>query len=175
MAYSPTPPPDLTFAGTSFHLTQQSNPAPGYSKAEYLPRDQQFPHYHNMLMLEQLSNGLTASHVVQSQLDFLAQRQASDPVAQHRLISNEATGEFLLDFVLSGQDPERGTLIEWNAYRYSPQTHADGSVGVLLLGYSARAYGDEEGSRFLLSLRESRPQMIQALIAADAFTGGLSG
>ena len=167
MTLSQTPPPSITFTGINFLLAQQSNPTPDYRKAEYLPPEQQLPHYHKMLMLEQLSNGLTASQVVQSQLDFLIQRQPSDPVAQHRLISNEATGEFLLDFVLSGQDPERGIIIEWNAYRYSPQSSADGSMGVLLLGYSARSYGDEQGRSFLISLQESRPKMIQALISTS--------
>lgn len=160
-------PPSIVFSDTSYHLAWQSNPTPDYSKYEYLPQAQQLPYYHNMFMVEQLSNGMTVSQVVQSQIEFVTQRKQTDPVAQHRIISNEATGEFLLDFLLSAEDPEQGTIIEWNAYRYIPQQDANGNQAVLLLGYSARAYGDEEGRSFLLGLQESRAQIIQALISTS--------
>lgn len=162
-----TPPPSIVFSDTSYHLAWQSNPTPDYSKYEYLPQDQQLPLYHNMFMVEHLSNGMTLPQVVQSQVEFMTQRKQTDPVAQHRLISNEATGEFLLDFLLSAEDPEQGTIIEWNAYRYIPQQGANGDHAVLLLGYSARAYGDEEGRNFLIDLQQSRGQIIQTLISSS--------
>lgn len=158
-------PPSIEFANTRYQLAWQSNPTPGYSKHEYLPQGQELPYYHNMLLVEQLTNGMTVPQVVQSQIEFVTERKQSDPVAQHRIMSNEQTGEFLLDFLLSAADPEHGTIIEWNVYRYIPQQSADGSEGVLLLGYSARAYGDEEGRSFLIELQESRPQIIQALVS----------
>ena len=160
-------PTSIQFSDTHYHLVWQSNPNPDYSKYEYLPQTQQLPYYHNMMMLERLSNGMTTPQVVQSQVEFITQRKQTDPVAQHRLISNEATGEFLLDFLLSADDPEQGTIIEWNAYRYIPQQGENGDDdAVLLLGYSARAYGDEEGRRFLLDLQQSRGQVIQALVSS---------
>lgn len=157
----------IVFSDTHYHLVWQSSPTPDYSKYEYLPQTQQLPHYHNMVLVEHLSNGMTVSQVVQSQVEFMNQRKQTDPVAQHRLISNEATGELLLDFLLSADDPEQGTIIEWNAYRYIPQQGANGDHAVLLLGYSARAYGDEEGRNFLIDLQKSRGQIIQALISSS--------
>ncbi|SDT88668.1 hypothetical protein [Halopseudomonas salegens] len=160
-----TSPPNIVFAETNYQLAWQSNPTPGYSKHEFLPQGQELPYYHNMLLVEQLTNGMTVPQVVQSQIELVTERKQSDPVAQHRIMNNEQTGEFLLDFLLSAADSEHGTIIEWNVYRYIPQQSADGSEGVLLLGYSARAYGDEEGRSFLIELQESRPQIIQALVS----------
>lgn len=164
-----TPAPSIEFAGVTYHLAWNSNPTSVYIKYEYLPPDQKLPHYQNMLLLEWLTNGMTVAEAVGKQVELLRQRriEQNDLVAQHRLLNNERTGEFLLDFLLSGHDPERGRITEWNAYRYVPHRGADGKPGVLLYGYSARAYGDDDGQAFLLDLVESRPQIIQALISAS--------
>jgi len=157
----------LAFADVTYHLAWHSEPAPDYAKYEYLPQDEELPHYRNMLLLERLTNGMGVADVVRSQVEFLNQRKESDPVVNHRLINNESTGEYLLDFVLSGETQDGEAIIEWNAYRYSPWRSADGTQGVQLYGYSARAYGDDDGRDFLINLRETRPQIIQALASAS--------
>ncbi|WP_068639419.1 hypothetical protein [Thauera butanivorans] len=161
------PPASIQFSGRGYHLAWQSNPIPDYVKYEYLPEGQRLPRYQDMLLLELLTNGLTVAEVVRKQLDFLRQREGSDPVFQHRILANERTGEFLLDFTLSAEDPENGKIIEWNAYRYIPHRAADGKQGVLLYGYSRRSYGDEEGLAFLHDLKERTPRDIQALGSAS--------
>jgi len=161
------PAASLVFADVTYHLAWHSGPAPDYAKYEYLPQDQKLPHYQNMLLLERLTNGMGVADAVRSQVEFLNQRKESDPVANHRLINNESSGEYLLDFVLSGETEDGETIIEWNAYRYSPWRSADGVQGVQLYGYSARAYGDDDGRDFLINLRETRAQVIQALVSAS--------
>jgi len=158
----------IAFAGATYHLASQAQPMPNYRKYEYLPQDQQLPHYHNMLLLEEISGDMTATDVVRAQLDFLNKRkqEQSDLVANHRIQANEQTGEFLLDFVLSGHDPNVGTIIEWNVYRYVPRRTADGPHSVVLYGYSARGYGDDGGRDFLMALKEARPKMINAMVSA---------
>jgi len=157
----------IQFADVTYHLVWRSDPTPDYSKFEYLPQDQELPTYHNMLLLEWLFNGMTVEDVVSHQVDFLRERAQTDPVVQHRLIKNESTGEYLLDFVLSGEDDAGDMIVEWNAYRYIPHQSADGRAGVLLYGYSARGYGDEGGRAFLIDLRKSRIPTMQALISAS--------
>jgi len=136
------------------------------SICETLPQDEELSYYHNMLLLERLTNGMSVADVVRSQVEFLNQR--SDPLVNHRLINNERSGEYLLDFVLSGETQDGEIIVEWNAYRYSPWLSADGAQhGVLLYGYSARAYGDDDGREFLTELREARTQIIQALASTS--------
>jgi len=167
---SPTenaPAASLVFTDVTYHLAWHSAPSPDYDKYEYLPQGEELPHYRNMLLLERLGNGISVADAVRSQVEFLNQRKESDPVVNHRLINNESTGEYLLDFVLSGETQDGETVIEWNAYRYSPWRSADGTQGVQLYGYSARAYGDDDGRDFLINLKETRPQIIQALTSAS--------
>jgi len=161
------PAASLTFGDVTYHLAWSSEPSPDYVKYEYLPQDEELPYYENMLLLERVSNGMGAADVVRSQVEFLNQRKESDPVVNHRLINNESSGEYLLDFVLSGETQDGETIIEWNAYRYSPWRSADGTQGVQLYGYSARAYGDDNGREFLTDLRETRAQIIQALASTS--------
>jgi len=160
-------PARIQLADVTYHLAWRSDPSPDYSKFEYLPQDQELPYYHNMLLLERLFNGMTIEDVVNHQRDFLNERVQTDPVVQHRLIHNESTGEYLLDFVLSDEDEDGDTIVEWNAYRYIPVQNADGRQGVQLYGYSARGYGDEGARAFLIDLRKNRIPRIQALISAS--------
>lgn len=156
----------IQFGGQTYHLAWQSKPQPGYRKSEYLPKGQKLPDYRDMLLVEQLDNGMSLRTAVQKQLEFLRARKASDPVVKHSLSVNEQSGEFLLDFVLSAQDPARGTIIEWNAYRYIPRKNAEGSPYTFLYAYSRRAYGDDNATRFLEELKSRRSQDIAALIGA---------
>jgi len=162
------PAASLTFADVTYHLAWRSEPSPDYVKYEYLPQDEELPFYHNMLLLERLTNGMGVADVVRSQVEFLNQRKESDPLVNHRMINNESSGEYLLDFVLSGETEDGEIIVEWNAYRYSPWRSADGAQhGVLLYGYSARAYGDDDGREFLTDLRETRAQIIRALVSTS--------
>jgi hypothetical protein len=89
-------------------------------------------------------------------VDGLKQRQANDPVVNFAMIENEATGEVILDFLLS--DSSSGTVIvEWNAYRYVPIKD-----GVAMFGISRRGY-DDGASDLLKGLKSWRMGTIQAL------------
>jgi len=169
------PTPRLTFSGTTYHMVWCADPTPAYKKCEYLPKGQALSNYRNMVLVEQLSSDMTVSDVVRRQVAFLRQRQQeqNDPVANHRVLTQESTGEFLLDFVLSGRDANDQVIVEWNAYRYIPTQGADGKKGVLLYGYSARGYGDEGGRDFLIALKEERPHIVQMLSTKPpAFSNG---
>jgi len=168
-AYAQSARDTITFSGVTYHLAWQSQPTPNYRKYEYLPQDQALPHYHNMVLLEEVVGDMTPIDAARAQVDFLKkhQQEHNDLVAQHRVIVNESTGEVILDFVLSGEDPELGSIIEWNVYRYASRRTADGRNSVLLYGYSARGYGDEGGRDFLIALKDARPRWIDVMASAS--------
>jgi len=179
-AYAQSSPPNrINFSGVIYRLVWQSHPTPNYSKYQYLPEGQQLPYYQTMLILEKITGtgyraidqtqcpladskgNLTVDVAACAQIQFLKQRKQVDPITQYEAIENERLGEVLLDFIVSAEDKEKGTIIEWNGYRYIPIDN-----GVLLYAQSIRAYGDEEGLSFLRALGPKRQQWIPALISA---------
>ena len=107
-------------------------------------------------MIDLLTEGATPQSAAADMVAGLEQRKGSDPVVNFELLSNEATGEIILDFLLS--DSSSGTIIvEWNAYRYVP--HGD---GLALFAISRRGYGDE-AVEFIGGLGEWRRASIKAL------------
>jgi len=173
------PPGRINYAGVIYKLVWKSHPSPNYSKYEYLPEGQQLPHYRTLLMLEKITgpgyraidttrcslanNGgnLSVDVAACAQIQFLEQRKQVDPITHYEVITHKQRGEVLLDFIASADDAEKGTIIEWDGYRYIPIDD-----GVLLYAQSIRAYGDEEGLSFLQALGENRQQWISALISA---------
>jgi len=180
-AYAQSAPPNrINYSGVIYRLVWQSHPTPNYSKYEYLPEGQQLPYYQNMLMLETITGtgyraidprqcplpansggNLTVNVSACAQIQFLKQRKLVDPITHYEVIQNKRLGEVLLDFIVSAEDAEVGTIIEWNGYRYIPIDN-----GVLLYAQSIRAYGERDGLSFLNSLGQMRQQWISALISA---------
>jgi len=160
------PAKSIQFAGATWQLAWQSHPTPQYSKYEYLTGKDKLPYYQSMLMLEWLTNGITVADAANAMVQSLNERKQTDPTVNHQLIKNEQSGEYLLDFILSAQDPEAGYIVEWNAYRYIPYQGAGGSTGLQLFAYSTRGYGDEGARTFLIELKNKRPKIINALISA---------
>jgi len=152
-------PGPILFQGQEYALAWSSNPMPNYIKQEYVPLDQSVEAYTDMIMIEVLAGDLTAGQVATIQMQEIEARKASDPVANHQMIRNEANGEFLLDFVISdlSADP---IIVEWNAYRYS---NLNNGQGVVLLAISRRGYGEESAREFLGQLGTMRSDAINAL------------
>lgn len=149
-------PGPFVLEGESFELAWTSHPAETYYKQEYVPAGQSVEAYTQMFMVDVLTNGTSVGDAARSMVDALKDRQANDPVVNFALIQNEATGEIILDFLLS--DSSSGTVIvEWNAYRYVPLED-----GVAMFGISRRGY-DEGASELLKGLKGWRMGTIQAL------------
>jgi hypothetical protein len=149
-------PGPIDFEQTRFELAWTSHPNPAYYKQEYLPQGQSVDGYEQMFMVDLLTEGATPESAAANMLAGLEQRKASDPVVNYDMIANEATGEIILDFLLS--DASSGTVIvEWNAYRYVP--HGD---GLALYAISRRGY-DDQASAFIASLKDWRNATIRSL------------
>jgi len=142
----PVPQPNIEFLDEVYALAWRSDPMPGYSKAEYLPADERLPYYHNMLLVERVS-GISVTEAVRVQVEHLKALDKSEDVLTGasivHLIENPGTGEVLLVFIVNAPDEKHELILEWNAYRYSPDTGGDGQPIVRLFGYSVRNYGND--------------------------------
>lgn len=158
-------PDPIAFDGQSYDLAWSSRPSASYIKHEYVPQGQTVTHFHEMLLVEFLQGDRTVADVVQTQMQKLNARKDRDPLVRMAVIRNDATGEMLLDFLMS--DNTNGELIvEWNAYRYARITNANGETGIGLFGISRRAYGNDNAKAFLAMLKTRRPAQIDQLAKA---------
>ena len=157
-------PGPITFEGTDFELAWTSHPSPTYYKQEYVPAGEAVESYIQMFMVDVLTDGQTPESAAAAMIAGLDERKANgDPVVNYDMISNEETGELILDFLLS--DTSSGNIIvEWNAYRYSPS--ADGT-GLTLFAISRRGYSEEGATEFLGALTSWRQTTIQELAVME--------
>jgi hypothetical protein len=153
-------PGPITFQGAQFALAWSANPSADYIKQEYLPAGQKLERYEQMFMIE-ASKSATPEGAAAAQLAMLKKRKGSDPTVNWDIIRNNATGEIILDFIVS--DP-RAEFVEWNAYRYA-KLGKDG--GVALYAISRRGYRDK-AREFFVALKQNRPAAIKALATFDA-------
>lgn len=156
-------PGPISFQGQSYALAWTSQPSEGYFKQEYVPEGQSVEAYTDMILVEAVAGAITPMEAAAVQVQSLTARKETDPVVNHQIIQNDATGEVLLDFVISdlSADP---IVVEWNAYRYMPLAEED---GVALFAISHRGYG-EDGARALLEgLGAMRGEAVNALATFD--------
>ena len=153
-------PGPIVFEDVEFGLAWTSNPEPTYFKQEYLPEGEELESYEQMFLIDVLTEGATPEQAAGQMAAALEQRKADDPVVNFELIANEATGEYIIDFILS--DSSTGiTIIEWNAYRYVP--HGE---GLTLFAISRRGY-DDGATAFIQGLAEWRTGTIDALASME--------
>jgi len=155
-------PGPISFQGTEFALAWSSRPSPNYIKQEYVPAGEQPEHFNRMFMIE-ADTSASPEAAAAAQVDMLKKRKGVDPVVNYGLIRNDATGEIILDFLMSDASSET-VIVEWDAYRYAPLGKAG---GVALYAFSRRGYGDNARD-FLIGLKQSRHPDINALAAFDA-------
>lgn len=153
-------PGPIVFEESTFELAWTSHPTETYYKQEYLPVGEALENYTQMFMIDLLVEGANPEAAAADMIAGLEQRKASDPVVNFDMIANEATGELILDFLLS--DSSTGhVIVEWNAYRYVP--HGE---GLMLVGISRRGYGDE-ASGFIARLADWRNSAIESLAVME--------
>lgn len=158
-------PGPISFAGAEYEMDWSTRNETGYYNQEYLPAGQELETYTEMFMVQAVTSGATPESAAAAMVSDLNRRKGNDPVVNYEIIQNDATGEIILDFVLS--DSSTGTtIVEWNAYRYAPLD--DSGDGVALYAISLRSYGDDGAREFLTGLKTVRPEMIDALAQFEA-------
>ncbi|AUM75784.1 hypothetical protein [Paracoccus jeotgali] len=159
-------PGPITLAGDSFALAWSSRTADNYIKQEYLPAGETPDNYSRMVSVETVTGGVGVMDAVRAQTETLTRRKATDPLVNMEVIQNEATGEALLDFIVSSRNEAGEYVVEWNVYRYAPLAVGERGAGVMLFGISHRASGNDAAKTFLQELPVLRPTRIKALAAA---------
>lgn len=159
-------PGPIEFAGKSFELAWTARPSENYVKQEYVPPGQEVETYDRMLLVELVTGTVKVNDAVLAQIDMLKKRKATDPLVNMEVMQHDATGEVLLDFIVSSKDAKGEYTVEWNAYRYTPYADGSGKTGVLLFAVSRRAYGNQNAKAFLGALKQFRFEQIGALMKA---------
>lgn len=146
-------PGPITVDGVEHKLAWSSVPTPGYYKQEYLPDGQDLERYRSMALVELLTEPPgDPGQAAAQQIRAMQQKTRIKPL-KFEVGRNDATGEVLLDYIVFGTGPDQVDIAEWNVYRY-----ARGAQGLVLSGYSRRAYGADQ-MPFLQSLKELRPRL----------------
>jgi hypothetical protein len=153
-------PGPLSFQSQDYALAWTSQPSDTYFKQEYVPDGQDVETFEDMIFVEAVVGTLAPMDAATVQIQSLEARKGSDPVVNYDVLQNEASGEVLLDFVISDLQANP-VVVEWNAYRYLPL--ADGE-GVVLVGISRRGYGEEGATAFMSGLGAMRSEAISALV-----------
>lgn len=156
-------PGPISFGEQSYALAWSAEPSPGYVKQEYVPQGQTVEAYKQMILVERVAGSVKVADAVRAQTEMLNKRKGTDPLVNMDVIQNEATGEILLDFIVSDKNAKGDVIVEWNGYRYAPLKAGE---GVVLFGVSNRATGIEEARTFLTNLKTTRPATIKALTEA---------
>ncbi len=114
-----------------------------------------------MVLLEVATGNINAKTAAQGKLEELKRMKAANPIVNYEIISNPSTGEYMIDFLVSQDNAKTvaSEIIERNVYRYKNYVGKNGQTGVLLLGISTRAYGNEVDA-FLSSLKSKRKDLM---------------
>lgn len=142
-------PGPVRFNDTAFNLAWSSNPNANYYKQEYIPSGETVEKYNQMLLLEVVIGELTVADAVRAQVNLIQQRKKTDKVAQYQVIENPATGEVILDFMMSAGNKKEVNIVEWNAYCYKPYKDEKGRSGIMLFAISKRGYKKTTSPAFL--------------------------
>ncbi|MEO6314392.1 MAG: hypothetical protein ABIU63_09780 [Chitinophagaceae bacterium] len=156
-----TVPGPLSYNQTSYQLSWSAHPSANYYKQEYLPAGEKSASFTHMLMVEAVTGDIAIKDVVSAKIKELEQRKKTDPMANYQVIENKATGDYLLDFIMSEGNGSNTDVAEWNAYRYA---NLKGRKGIQLFAYSTRGYGAAVNG-FLKNLKIIRQKEISAFAA----------
>jgi len=154
-------PGPISFKGEDYALAWTSQPSDNYVKQEYVPEGQGVENYEDMILVEALTGKMTPMEAAATKVQSLEARKGRDPVLNYDVLQNDATGEVLLDFLVSDLEANP-IIVEWNAYRYRPLPNGE---GVVLMGISRRGYDEAGAASFMTGLGAMRSEAIDALAA----------
>lgn len=154
-------PGPISVTGIKYNLSWSSHPNAGYYKQEYIPANNSVSEYKTMLLIEVLEGEYSPSAVAASKVAELKKLKEPNPVVQYEIF--QKNGEFILDFLISEDNPGGKTyIIERNVYRYKSIVDKKGRKCLMLIGMSERGYGDE-GKLFLKNLKSNKNIMLNVI------------
>ncbi|MCC8410954.1 hypothetical protein LJ707_18585 [Mucilaginibacter sp. UR6-1] len=137
---------EISFNNISYKLAWSSHPTLQYYKQEYIPEDETVEKFNNMVLIDFIQTHLPLEDAVTAQINILKIRKQTDAVCKYELIKKN--NEYILDFLMSEGNEHNLKLLEWNAYHYKEYTDKTGNKGILMFGYSHRAY-DADAEQFM--------------------------
>jgi hypothetical protein len=155
-------PGPLTFDNINYNLAWSSHPADNYYLQEYIPQEDNLDNFNKMVLINAIiSDSIKLDDVVAAKISELTEMQKKNPVIQFKAYNNKKTGEHMIDFLLSENEPDGNhlKLVERNVYRYKEFTDKSGQKGILLFGTSTRSY-EHDIYNFFADLKEHRADMI---------------
>ncbi len=160
-------PSTLTFDSRNYQLSWSSHPSEQFYKQEYLVKGDNADRYQSMMLVDVLTGAVSARDIVAEKLSALKKQKAADPNVRYSSLP-AAAGEYMIEFTLTAPGADAGTIdiIEHNVYRYKAFTGKSGQHGVLLIGFSARAYGPDVPafSRALATKKTERAKKLKAFV-----------
>jgi len=156
----------ISFDNINYDLSWSAHPSNNYFKHEYLPKGDDVEKYKQMILFEFAQGDFKAEDAVNVKVSELKELKKKNPVVNYDVMENKQSGEYILDFLVSENEPDGKhlSIVERNVYRFKQVEDASGRRGVLLFGVSTRAYGDDI-TKFFASLKNNRYDMINSVAA----------
>ena len=152
----------LKFNESSFTLSWSEHPKDYYYVQEYLPQNETFEHFNQMLTLHVFDKDATAEAAMKQKVKELEVRKKTDKVCNYQVNESPDGKEFVVDFLLSQSIGDKLSVIEFNAYRYKKVSIGNNKTGILVYAYTKRSYGDDTAS-FIQKLGDDRSKMLVAM------------
>jgi hypothetical protein len=153
----------LNFDSVKYKFAWSSHPNDYYYKQEYLLTSETFEHISKMVLVEFLKGDFTAKELVRDKILVLRKRQPTDKFFKYEVTNNADGTEYVLDFVVTGEENGTINVVEWDCYRYKAYTDKNGNAGVTLFGISHRAF-NEDCKPFLAALPDHRREFITKVV-----------
>ena len=147
--------PSLLLKNTEYKLSFSTHPESEYYKQEYLAAGEDPARFKTMVWIDVIRSGMTLERIVEIKTAELQKRKKTDKLCNYKILDNEETGEYLIEFLMSAKTADNVDIVEWNAYRYKGTIDRNGKKGIMLFAMSKRAYGKEVPA-FMETLKKER-------------------
>src|SRR5206468_2516626 len=116
--------------------------------------------YKSMVMVDFVLTATSVDQAVSTKIHELETLKATNPSINFNVLSNNATGEKMIDCLIGQTAPDdRNSLVERTVFRFKSVKTKSGQRGVLLFAVSTRAYG-KDIDPFLIKLKTDKPILV---------------
>lgn len=156
----------LIFNKTTFNLSWTDKPNGTYYIQEYLPTGEKSESFNQMLTLHLFDTEIKIKDAVKQKTKELDTRKKSDPTCNYQVTESPDGKEYMVDFLLGESKNDKMTIIEFNIYHYKQVDLDNKKKGILVYGYTKRAYGNDI-TPFLKNLRNDRANLLNVIIGSE--------
>ncbi|MFO0943586.1 MAG: hypothetical protein U0930_22855 [Pirellulales bacterium] len=154
---SKSKPTTVDFRGESYQLAyvaESPNPQDGRVINEYLPNGESLDNWTRLIAVFAYPNLNDGRNLAGQMISAL---KASNPLARYQIHESEDGQRIMLDFIT--WDTEK-SITEFNIFIYQKSPDGRGSIANQ---FALRAYGREQGLKFMEALRDTRQQSLESI------------